>query len=179
MNWLLKEVSIPRPLHYLHGRSASLRDLCLNYGLAVAAGLAFAYAIQEEPWSPVRRMLLLLLAIDIAGGVVSNLTAGTKRFYNGDKKLRVLFVCLHVVQPLLLIWLFPKHALGIGLMAIYTLIAAYYLDSILYASHQKVVAACLLTAGMVGSLFADLPPVANVLILLFQVKLILSFSSKA
>ena len=178
MSWLIKELSIPRPLQYLHGRSASLRELCLNYGLVLAAGLAFTYAIHNEPWSPVRKILLLLLAIDIAGGVISNLTAGTKRFYNQDTRLRNLFICLHIVQPMLMILLFPLHIISIGLMAIYTLGAAYYLNRILYAPHQKVVAGCLLTAGILGTLFTDLPPVVNVLILLFQVKLIVSFSIK-
>lgn len=178
MNWLLREVTVPRPLHYLHGTSALVLELCLNYGLVVVTGLTLFFMSQELMLPPAKRMLLIALAMDLAGGVISNFTTGTSQFYWQCAKRRSLFICLHVMQPLLLIWIFPQNIESICVLALYTLLAAVCVNRITDHAAQKVVAVSLVTMGFLLLHFWSLPQLLYLAMTLFQIKLILSFAVK-
>lgn len=117
-------IAVPRWLHDLHGTHSTRRDLALVQGCAwgvtaLVAALALAQGL--PPWAVA---LLALLAVDIAGGVVSNVTPGTNAHYNASRRARIVFLALHVLQPAALVWLFPGWAVPIAGVAALTLATA-------------------------------------------------------
>ncbi|MCC5979736.1 MAG: hypothetical protein JJU21_16875 [Salinarimonas sp.] len=121
-------IAVPTWLHELHGTHSTRRDLALVHGCAwgvtaLIAGLAVAEGL--PPW---KVALLALLVVDIAGGVVSNVTPGTNAHYNASRRARVVFLALHVLQPAVLIWLFPAWAGPVAGVAILTLLTAFAIE---------------------------------------------------
>jgi hypothetical protein len=121
-------VAVPWWLHELHGSRSTRRDLALVQGSAwgvtvLVAALAVAEGLPL--WSVA---LLALLVVDIAGGVVSNVTPGTNAHYNASRRARVVFLALHVLQPAALIWLFPGWAVPILAVAAMTLATGFGIE---------------------------------------------------
>lgn len=139
-------VAVPWWLHELHGTHSKRRDLALVQGCAwgvtaLVAGLALAEGLAL--WAVV---LLALLSVDIAGGVVSNVTPGTNAHYNASRRARVIFLALHVLQPATLIWLFPGWAAPIAGVAALTLATAFGIE----AGGRRAAAAPVAIAAAVG-----------------------------
>ncbi len=121
-------IAIPKWLHELHGSYSSRRDLALVQGCAWGVtALVVGVAVLEgfDLWVVA---LLALLVVDIAGGVVSNVTPETNAHYNASRRARVVFLTLHVLQPALLIWLFPTWAAAIAVVAMLTLATAFGIE---------------------------------------------------
>lgn len=93
--------------------------------------------------------------------------------------MRYLFIMLHVVQPLLLLWLFPKDLIEILIISIYTLIAMIIIDSIEKHSRQRVLGAFLMVIGIsISFLMDDIEAVVHLVLILFMIKLIMAFAVK-
>lgn len=117
-------IAVPRWLHELHGTHSTRRDLAMVQGTAwgvtaLVAGLAVADGLPL--WTVA---LVALLVVDIAGGVVSNVTPGTNAHYGASRRSRINFLTLHVLQPTALILLFPDWAVPIAGIAALTLATA-------------------------------------------------------
>lgn len=121
-------ITVPRWLHELHGTETTRRDIALVQGSAwsLTALLIVAAVADGLPLGAV--MLLALLTVDIAGGVVSNVTPGTNAHHNASRRTRVVFIAVHVLQPAALIWLFPAWAMPIAGVATVTLGAAFGIE---------------------------------------------------
>ena len=121
--------------------------------------------------------ILLLLTLDIAGGVIANLTYGTDQFYSKRKKARIVFIIIHI-QPIL-IFLFTNQPLWIGLILwIYTIFCAIILELLKKHSSQKVFAVFIFFIGLfILFLFQSvLTAFVNFLIILYLFKVLYSFS---
>lgn len=121
--------------------------------------------------------ILMLLAIDITGGVIANLTYGTDQYYSTRKKARLLFIGIHI-QPML-IFLFANLPLWIGFVLwLYTIFCALVLEHLKNHPSQKVFAGFDLFIGIV-ILFTfqkSLTPFVIFLMLMFLFKVLYSFS---
>lgn len=121
--------------------------------------------------------ILLLLTLDITGGVIANLTYGTDKFYSKRKKARMIFIAIHI-QPIL-IFLFTKLPLWIGLILwAYTIFCAIMLELLKNHPSQKVFAGFNFFIGLVILLGFQsvLTPFVTFLILLYLFKVLYSFS---
>ena len=122
------------------------------------------------------RALLLLLAIDPGGGVVANFSSGTTCFYANDPKRQFSFLAFHVVQPLLLIIVFPNEMGSIFISAGLILFSSAAVVLLTNHYEQRVVAAMLFL--LCASLTAYSPfreRMVSFLIILFALKLVLAF----
>ena len=123
------------------------------------------------------QVILLLLTLDITGGVIANLTYGTNQYYSTRKKARLIFISIHI-QPIL-IFLFTNLPLWIGfILWVYTLFCALVLEYLKNHPSQKVFAGFNLFLGLV-ILFAfqsSLTPFVTFLMILFLFKVLYSFS---
>jgi len=123
------------------------------------------------------QVILLLLTLDITGGVIANLTYGTNQYYSTRKKARLIFISIHI-QPIL-IFLFTNLPLWIGfILWVYTLFCALVLEYLKNHPSQKVFAGFNLFLGLV-ILFAfqsSLTPFVTFLMILFLYKVLYSFS---
>ncbi|WP_372424533.1 hypothetical protein [Salinarimonas chemoclinalis] len=139
-------IEVPKWLRELHGTRSTRRDLVLVQGCAwgvtaLVAALAFAEGLPL--WAVA---LLALLVVDIAGGVVSNVTPGTNAHYNRSRRARVVFLALHVLQPAALVWLFPGWAVPVAGIAVLTLVTAFGIE----AQGRRAAAAPVAVSAAVG-----------------------------
>lgn len=93
------------------GPGATLAELWLQFGgAAVIACLCFAlYWTSDAASDALRGVVVALLALDIAGGVITNATGSAKRWYHRDGQSwqqHLAFVATHIVQLGLVAWLF-------------------------------------------------------------------------
>jgi hypothetical protein len=176
---LQKEINIPKAFQELHGRRTSVFSLILVYVCSLIITLIVScYAIPKG--FPIWKTIVFIFAtIDIAGGVIANFTNSTNRYYHDKSNLRIPFISLHVIHPILFMILFPTESTLFIFMGGFTLISCFILNMIRNQENQRLVAVFLVAVG-VTIVFA-IPCGINflrVLPILFFLKLILGFSVK-
>lgn len=147
------------------------------FAVVVTTFLFFFYYDFLSTLPLLNQVFLLLLTIDIAGGVIANLTRGTDLYYAKRKNARLIFIAIHI-QPIL-IFLFTSLPLWIGfILWAYTIFCALILEWIKNHPSLKVFAGFDLFVGLI-ILFAfqsALTPFASFLMILFLFKVLYSFS---
>ena len=93
------------------GPGATRAEFMLEFGYALLGGVAMlVYALTSSPqWSIIQIGVAVLLAFDIAGGVVTNATSSAKRWYHRagqSARQQLQFVALHVIHLVIVAWLF-------------------------------------------------------------------------
>ena len=174
-----KEINIPKSLQELHGKRTSVFSLFLVYFSSLTISLIVSYYTIPKNF-PVWKTILFVIAImDIAGGVIANFTNSTNKYYHDKSNLRILFICMHIIHPILFILLFPTESTLFIFMGVYTLLSCFILNLIRFRETQRLIAVFLIAFG-VTIIFA-IPCDINFLRLLpilFFLKLILGFSVK-
>jgi hypothetical protein len=170
------QISLPSWLHSLHGEQSRVADVLLTHlvGWGITAlvfGLGFAAGY---PWWV--NVLLAVLAIDIAGGVVSNMTQGTNAYYSARPSKRVTFLRLHLIQPAVLMLLFPAELILTGLTAASALGVAFAINAAADRSRMKVQAISYATVALTLLLLfpADFSGLTLILVL-YILKVALAF----
>lgn len=177
MKYWEKQVKMPSWLHELFGAQARMADLWLIIAAAVVAAAAVSYLVWEEAMPAYQKIILALLALDLAGGVPANFSKGTSDYYAGHSRSRIAFIALHCLQPLALLWLFPEDALPVALLSGYILLAAGLVNHLREHETQRVTAAFLLLPALLLLFVAAFrSPALEVMLALFAVKLILAFA---
>jgi hypothetical protein len=176
---LQKEINIPKALQELHGRRTSLFSLILVYVCSLTITLIVScYALPKG--FPVWKTILFVLAtLDIAGGVIANYTNSTNQYYQEKSNLRIPFICLHVIHPILFMILFPTDSTLFIFMGVYAIVSCFILNVIRNRENQRLIAVFLVTIGI--TIVFAIPCNINFLRLLpilFFLKLILGFSVK-
>jgi len=93
------------------GPGATNAEQWLELGAAaIAAGAMAVYAFSPSSgWTALQSAVAILMALDLAGGVVTNATSSAKRWYHrpgqGPRE-HLSFVAVHAVHLLLIAWLF-------------------------------------------------------------------------
>ena len=111
--WREKVVVIPGFLRELHGERSTRGELALVYGgAALLAGAILRFGRLElagfEWW---KLLIVILVALDISGGALANLTPGTNRYWHDRRPAwRAAFVLLHAAHPLALYAVFPEYS---------------------------------------------------------------------
>ena len=132
INW---SYPAPRPglagaLDRFIGPGVTPAELWLELGSAIAFGAAvLAYSLWKSPgWSLLQTLVAVILAADMAGGIVTNATSTAKRWYHRAGQgfgQRFAFVAVHTAEILLVAWLFRSMDwLFFSVMAGYLLAAA-------------------------------------------------------
>jgi hypothetical protein len=176
---LQKEINIPKALQELHGRRTSVFSLILVYVCSLTITLIVScYAIPKG--FPVWKTILFVLAtMDIAGGVIANYTNSTNQYYQEKSNLRIPFIILHIIHPILFMILFPAESTLFIFMGGYALFSCFILNMIHVREAQRLIAVFLVTMGVtiVFAIHCDIN-FLRLLPILFFLKLILGFSVK-
>lgn len=175
----MREVKIPRFLHEFFGERQTLNGLIL-IGLFSVFSTLFTVLIGLEAMSQLktyRIILLIVLMVDIYGGVIANFTRGTKEYYDKHPKLKKIFVIIH------------PHAIVIFLLAGLSYLYGIYFYAFLVASNVLVrliknrnlqellaIGINLLAAVILFEIFKDVPIYIIILTFGLTVKLIYAFS---
>jgi hypothetical protein len=176
-NKLYFKFRVHRLFHELFGRETTTFDLlAIVISSFSFAGLTLILK-RDANISIIKIITLTILALDIAGGAVANFTKGTNNYYNESLSKRYFFVFFHLIQPTILIWIFPNDFLLILGLSLFTLISTIIVLKIKKHDTQIIVAVTLLLLSFVLTTllnFSDL--LTQLFIQLFSLKLILAFS---
>lgn len=175
--WEKQKRKVPPFLHPLFGRDTTEFDLLAILLVAFSCGASSQYLDGQEDLSSLKKSILLLLALDLGGGVIANMTSGTNQYYESSLQKKYLFLLIHFLQPLLLAWVFPMDLPLILVTSMYTIIGSILIIKIGITSIQRVAAISLTSLGIL--LVFLLPyknPILQGMFILFILKLVLSFS---
>jgi hypothetical protein len=172
-----KKIQVHKFLGEIFGRETTTFDL-----LAIIIGsVSFALLTLFVKWNAditiIKKIILIILALDIAGGVVANFTRGTNNYYAESLQKRYLFVLFHLLQPSILIWIFPNESLAVLGVSIFTLINSIIVLNVKKHYNQRIIAVTLLLFSLIlSTLFNYTDPLTKMIMQLFSIKLILAFS---
>lgn len=156
----MKVVKIPKYLQELLGEEISRLELLLTLFSSIAVSGLLLFLTFDE-WGTLtlwRQILLVLLTVDITGGVVANFSASTNDYYKTRPKARLKFILFHI-QPLLLAFLLGSNYAVSMAVLIYTLVAALLVNYLYTNVKQKVIAATLVFVGITALLLLAKAPV--------------------
>src|SRR5690554_1082835 len=95
-------IIIPKFLHDVLGEKSNWLDIILIQVIAIFTVIVvwvLSFDFMFKKWEI---FILLLLAYDIGGGVIANFSSSTNLFYEKNNKKRIIFICVHILQPVLL-----------------------------------------------------------------------------
>lgn len=177
MNMQNKKIQVNKFLVELFGRETTRFDLLA----IIICSVSFATLTIILKWnvdiSTIKKIILTILALDIGGGVVANFTTGTNNYYFESLSKRYFFIFFHLLQPLILIWIYPSDSLAIMGISLFTLTSSIIVLNLKNQYTQRIIAVTLLLLCII------LTPILNysdnllqIVILLYSMKLILAFS---
>jgi hypothetical protein len=177
LKFLRNKIKVHNYLRVLLGQeTTSFELLTIVIGSVSLAGLTIFFTWNED-FSGLKKIILTILALDIGGGVVANFTTGTNKFYAESLRKKYLFVFFHLLQPSILIWIFPNELLAIFSGTIYTLTSSFIVLRLKSTHDQRIIAVTLLVLSMIlSALLNYTDPVAQLIMHFFSIKLILAFS---
>jgi hypothetical protein len=171
-------VRVPRVLRFLHGDESTRVDLLLTWVAAIATAIVVVLRPGARPaataWWEIA--IVAVIAADFAGGAVANFTAGTDRYYADRPRLRLVFIALHAVPPVVLAFIIGGPTeLWVAIPAV-ALVGAFVVNGLPVAV-QPTVAAFVTAGGVIVcfSWFVIAPP-ALWFGPLMLVKLVLAFA---
>ena len=169
-------MTIPPSARLLFGEAqtpASLMAIAtIGTGVAVAF-YAIAGGFEDLPsW---RKWLALALVFDIASGCVANFTPGTKAYYRSRRRLRWIFIGVHL-HPIAIAALLGWPPGPSGCVWLYTIITAALVNAV-GDRWQFLTAGCALVAGLVVAVFLAGGGSPMMLVAqLFMTKMIIAFA---
>jgi hypothetical protein len=171
------KIKVHRSLRELFGRETSTFDLlAIVIGSVSLAGLTLWFKWNAD-FSVIKKTVLTILALDIGGGAVANFTTGTTNFYAESLRKRYLFVLFHLIQPSILIWIFPSELTAMLGVSLFTLISSIIVLNTKKQYHQRVVGITLLLLSFILTpLLNYTDSLAQLIMQFFSIKLILAFS---
>jgi hypothetical protein len=147
----------------------------------IICSISFAILTLFVKWNAditiTKKIILTILALDIGGGVVANFTTGTNFYYAESLRKRYLFVLFHLLQPSILIWIFPSELLAILGVTLFTLTSSIIVLRLKSPNNQRIIAVTLLLLSLILSTLLNYnDPLAKLIMQFFSIKLILAFS---
>lgn len=177
MELLLRKFKTPPFLLELFGRETTILDLFFIVFGSLALTV-FVWALSLDSVLPVYKLIVLaLLCLDIGGGVVANFSTGTNNFYQESISRRYLFLLVHVIQPAVLIWLFPTDSTAIATLSAFTLLSSFIITSRKHSGIQRTLAASMmLTYLLLNQSFHFTNPMVELILMTYSLKLMVAFS---
>lgn len=172
-----QKIEVHKFLRELFGRETTTFDLL---AIIISSG-SFAGLILMIKWNAditvIKKIILTILALDIGGGIVANFTTGTNIYYAESLRKRYIFVLFHLLQPSILIWIFPSELIAILGVSLFTLTSSIIVLRIKKHYNQRIIAVTLLLLSIFLSTFLNYTdPLTKMIMQLFSIKLILAFS---
>lgn len=147
-----------RVTELLFGKQPERSDLLLILATAVC-GAALVMR-QTGALTPLQQIILLVLALDVLGGMVANVTRATNNWYaSRAPALSYLFLAVHAAQPLIAVLFLNADGAFFTYLYGYSLIAGSMVIRWRHTPSHRGLAAALMVLGMVGySTFITPPP---------------------
>lgn len=175
----MKTVMIPKFFHELFGEKQNIIEFLLIIAFtiisAVAVGIITLTEWKQYDWYQL--IVLGLLYLDIAGGVLANLTFSTNQHYQDRPKARLVFIAVHV-QPLIIGFVLEAGFWLCVIVWAYTIVSALIVNALNELPIQRTVGGLLMAIGLMGLylLGQETPLLILTILLLFIIKVIFSFA---
>jgi hypothetical protein len=172
-----KKIQVHKFLGEVFGRETTTFDLLA----IIISSVSFAVLTLFVKWNAditiIKKIILTMLALDIGGGVVANFTVGTNNYYAESLRKRYLFVLFHILQPSILVWIFPSELVAISGVTLFTLTSSIIVLRLKSPNNQRIIAVTLLLVSLIlATLLNYTDPLAQLIMQFFSIKLILAFS---
>lgn len=175
----MKTIKIPSFFHELFGKESTIIEMStiLLFAALATGSISLMSLSLWQDMKIYQVLLILLLLLDITGGVVANFSFSTNNMYLENPKLRIIFIAVHV-QPLILSLIVGDFWQATVSTWLYTIICALISNSLIHYPAQRVIAGALMAFGLTGLMlfYATLPPYILVILGLYIVKVVYSFS---
>jgi len=170
---------MPRFLHELFGEETNQKTLITTLVFSVVMTLFTAWLGQDHlaTLRVYQLILLIILMVDIYGGIVANFSVGTSKYYMKHPVLRRIFVIIH--PHAFFIFLLSGMPWLYGLYSYAFLVAASYITSrIPKRNLQELLAILFVLVGIIINfiLFKQVETYIRLLSLALIIKLIYAFS---
>ena len=179
--WRDRALGMPAPLQLLHGDHATPRELAWVYmgALAFTGGFLVAFRQDTASLDPLRLGVLVLAALDLAGGAIANLSPGTRTYWRSrPASLRMTFLAVHGVHTAAVAFVFSGSGPAALLAWGWVLGAGAFFILSRGAARGDASAMALALAGAAAvHLAPGLSPAAGLLLAVLIIKLVFSFSS--
>ncbi|MBD3328813.1 hypothetical protein GF340_05970 [Candidatus Peregrinibacteria bacterium] len=172
-----KDIKIPKLFQELHGYKSKISTIVLVYLTGIISGSIIIIDLLKFNLEIWKYTLLGIIVVDIAGGVVANLSSSTNSYYRDKKKLRIKFLLVHFIQPLVLYFIFPNSMYFFIFLFSYTIISALIINMLKEAEDQQNIASTFLTIGAILCILIKTDYLTiNIIGVLYMIKIILGFS---
>lgn len=164
---------------FLDGENPNQTELILTYaiGFSIAVLVLICGYFQNLNWTIWQSIIAFAVTADLIAGVISNLTESTNTFYQKNDFLSVVFIVIHLIQPLLLTIFFNLSFNTFWFLYLYMLFASLAIRFLIPDNYQKQVAGGLVAIGFViFSLLFSLPIIFIWFPFVYFFKLIFAFS---
>jgi len=173
------DIKIPKLFRELHGDIAKLSSIIITYSSGILVSIITIIVTLYLHLPLWKYILLFILFIDITGGVVANLSTSTNQYYKDRNILRIIFLLMHIIQPGLMLLIFPENYQYLIFIYLFTLVSSLILFKIKSSELQQNIAALFLVVGITASFLFKLNIFSLYLFgTLYMIKLILGFSVK-
>jgi hypothetical protein len=181
MNALFKYRRVAPVFRELHGDKTRLFDILAVYLTGIVTAILLLYApgvfTSESTWSSWKTILTVFLAVDIGGGVVANLSSSTNRYYQDHQGMRLPFLGIHLLHPLLLFAVFPADWPLWAYMATTAVPGALIVNAVKHGETQQHLAASIVVMASAGVFLVPTEvAVLRLFPFLFLIKLVLGFA---
>lgn len=175
----MKTIKIPSFLYEVFGKEATLAEILMLLLASLIAVLGL-FIFTPTEWNELafwKTSLLFLLIFDVFAGFIANLTLSTNNYYQENRKLRLVFIAIHI-QPLIFALLLGGYFQVCLFIWAYTVAAAFFVNAMKAYPAQKTLAASLVTLGLTGLLLVShgLPLVLLTALVFYHLKVVYSFS---
>jgi hypothetical protein len=175
----MKSVAVPALFHELFGKRITLFELWLT--LLFSAGMTVFLLINTyTEWQHLhiwQMVILIVLTVDITGGVVANFSFSTNFHYKTNAIARFVFIALHI-QPVIFAWLFgSEYGISVAVWG-YTVVSALIVNTLIQHPCQRMIASVLAISGIsMLLLLADgFPHLLLAILSLYMFKVIFAFA---
>jgi hypothetical protein len=167
------KIRIPKFLKELHGEETSVFSILLVYLTGLTFGL-FYIIYSPDFHIEFYRWILALLAVDIGGGVVANMTQSTSEYYAKRPKMRWIFIIIHIIHPIIL-WIIFSKMNGILFVGGTTIIFTSIVNLISGLSNQRIVSSTFFVINLMLLFVFKVDILPLILLTVFSMKLIMCF----
>jgi len=142
----------------------------------IASGVFAGDHCMNAGFATLHTIACILLAMDLGGGVIANFTMGTNNYYRESQKRCYIFILFHVLQPLILFWMFPSECCGIAWICAFVLACTSFIVRLRELNFQASVAAMLLTISLILISWLKLADsLLQLMLTFYAIKLVLAF----
>lgn len=176
----MRTVQVPKFFHELLGKKTTLMELMIIilFTLIASSGVLIITANEWQVLKIYQIIVLVILMLDIYGGVIANFTYSTNEQYSrGSNKSRLIFLAIHI-QPIILTLVLREFLMASLIVWAITIAGALIVNAYKGRDIQHVIGGLIMVINiLIVILFLSyLPKYLLILYMFYVIKVCFSFA---